>query len=42
MFGRSVEDTVRVDSRRGGGIVPILVEKCVEYIKHSGQKFCAL
>eukprot|EP00794_Sanderia_malayensis_P007477 gene7477-8306_t len=35
MFGRSLEDTIRVDSRRGGGMVPILVEKCVECIRHS-------
>ncbi|XP_065058691.1 rho GTPase-activating protein 24-like isoform X1 [Rhopilema esculentum] len=34
MFGRSIEDTVKVDSRRGGGMVPIIIEKCVEYVRN--------
>lgn len=33
MFGRSLEETIKIDSRRGGGMVPIIVEKCVEYLK---------
>ena len=37
MIGRSIEDTVRVDSRRGGGMVPIMVEKCVEFIRNVGK-----
>ena len=37
MFGRSIEDTVKVDSRRGGGTVPIIIEKCVEYVRNYGK-----
>lgn len=37
MFGRAIDQTVRVDKRRGGGIVPIIIEKCVEYLRHFGK-----
>lgn len=37
MFGRAIEDTVRVDLRRGGGMVPIILEKCVECIRNYGK-----
>jgi len=35
MFGRALDQTVKVDSRRGGGIVPIIIEKCVDCIRYS-------
>jgi len=36
MFGRSLIETIRIDSQRGGGMVPIIVEKCVTYLKKAG------
>ena len=37
MFGRALDQTVKVDSRRGGGIVPIIIEKCVDCIRYSSK-----
>lgn len=37
MFGRAIDQTVRVDRRRGGGIVPIIIEKCIEFIRNYGK-----
>ncbi|XP_057313070.1 rho GTPase-activating protein 24-like [Hydractinia symbiolongicarpus] len=37
MFGRSIIETVKLDSRKGGGMVPIIVEQCVEYIRKIGM-----
>lgn len=36
MFGRSIRETVKIESHRGGGMVPIIVEQCVEYIRKHG------
>ncbi|XP_066936920.1 rho GTPase-activating protein 24-like isoform X1 [Clytia hemisphaerica] len=36
MFGRSIRETMNIESRRGAGMVPIIVELCVEYIKKHG------
>jgi len=36
MFGRSIKETVILESHRGAGMVPIIVELCVEYIKKHG------
>ncbi|XP_002158700.2 rho GTPase-activating protein 24 isoform X1 [Hydra vulgaris] len=36
MFGRSIAETVKIDSLKGGGMVPIIVEKCVEFIRKYG------
>ena len=37
MFGRSLAETVRSEMRRGGGYVPLIVEKCVGFIKAHGK-----
>ena len=37
MFGRPINETMQIDCRRGAGMVPILVELCVEYIKKHGM-----
>ncbi|XP_078369096.1 rho GTPase-activating protein 24-like isoform X1 [Oculina patagonica] len=36
MFGRSLAETVRSEMRRGGGYVPLIVKKCVDFIKANG------
>lgn len=36
MFGRSLAETVRFETRRGGGYVPLIVQKCVDFIKANG------
>lgn len=37
MFGRSINETVRSEASRGGGMVPIVVEKCVNYLRAEGN-----
>lgn len=36
MFGRSLAETVKFETRRGGGYVPLIVSKCVNFIKANG------
>ncbi|XP_058960780.2 rho GTPase-activating protein 24 [Pocillopora verrucosa] len=36
MFGRSLAETVKFEARRGGGYVPLIVSKCVNFIKTNG------
>lgn len=36
MFGRSLAETVKFEARRGGGYVPHVVHKCVDFIKAHG------
>lgn len=36
MFGRSLAETVKFEARRGGGYVPLIVSKCVDFIKANG------
>lgn len=36
MFGRSLAETVRFETRRGGGYVPLIVQKCVDFIRANG------
>lgn len=38
MFGRSLAETVKFEARRGGGYVPHVVHKCVDFIKAHGKK----
>ena len=38
MFGRSLKETLQVEQHRGGGMVPIIVDMCVEYIRKHGIK----
>lgn len=37
MFGRSLAETVKFETRRGGGYVPLIVYKCVDFIKAHGK-----
>ena len=36
MFGRSLAETVKFEARRGGGFIPIVVDKCVDFIRKQG------
>lgn len=36
MFGRGLEDTMRVEARLGGAYIPILVHRCVKFIIEHG------
>ena len=36
MFGRYLAETIKFEKRLGGGFVPIIVEKCVEFITEKG------
>ena len=38
MFGRSLAETVKFEARRGGGYVPLVVHKCVDFIRAHGKK----
>lgn len=38
MFGRSLAETIKFETRRGGGCVPLVVSKCVEFIKTYGKR----
>ena len=40
MFGRSLAETVRFESTRGGGYVPFIVQKCVDFIRANGKPSC--
>ena len=40
MFGRSLAETVRFETRRGGGYVPLIVQKCVDFIRANGKHVC--
>ena len=40
MFGRSLAETVRFETRRGGGYVPFIVQKCVDFIRANGKHVC--
>ena len=40
MFGRSLAETVRFETRRGGGYVPFIVQKCVDFIRANGKPNC--
>ena len=37
MFGRSLEETMRVESRLGGTYIPILIHRCVKFIRENGE-----
>ena len=42
MFGRSLAETVRFETRRGGGYVPLIVQKCVDFIRANGKHTCMI
>ena len=37
MFGRSLEETMQVETRLGGAYVPILVHRCAKFILDHGK-----
>lgn len=41
MFGRSLAETVKSEMRRGGGYVPLIVHKCVDFIRTNGKNYIA-
>lgn len=36
MFGRSLEETMAVETRLGGGYIPILLHRCVSFLRQHG------
>ena len=40
MFGRSLEETIQVEARLGGSFVPVLIHRCVKYIREHGELAC--
>ena len=36
MFGRSLEETMAVETRLGGGYIPILLHRCVSFLRLQG------
>ena len=36
MFGRSLDETMQVEARLGGAYVPVLLHRCVKFIKEHG------
>ena len=40
MFGRSLEETLQVEARLGGSFVPVLVHRCVKYVREHGKLRC--
>lgn len=37
MFGRSLEETLQVEARLGGSFVPVLMHRCVKFIRDHGE-----
>ena len=37
MFGRSLEETLQVEARLGGSFVPVLIHRCVKFIRDHGE-----
>ena len=38
MFGRSLEETMAVETRLGGGYIPIFLHRCVAFLKDHGMQ----
>lgn len=36
MFGRNLTETVKYEARKTGGFIPVIVERCVEFIREKG------
>ena len=36
MFGRSLEETMKVEARLGGTYIPVLLHRCVKFIQEHG------
>ena len=37
MFGRQLEETMALESRLGGRYIPLMVHKCVEFVRKHGE-----
>ena len=37
MFGRSLEETMAVETRLGGGYIPILLHRCITFLRQHGR-----
>lgn len=37
MFGRSLQETMAVETRLGGGYIPIFLHRCVSFLREHGQ-----
>ena len=37
MFGRSLEETMQVEARLGGTFIPVLIHRCVRFIRENGR-----
>lgn len=37
MFGGDLAETVKYESRKGGGFVPIVIDRCIERIRDDGE-----
>ncbi len=42
MFGRSLEETMQVEARLGGTYVPVLIHRCVKFIREHGMYVCVI
>ena len=38
MFGRALEETMTLESRLGGRYIPLMVHKCVEFVRKHGER----
>ena len=36
MFGRSLEETMQVEARLGGAFIPVLIHRCVRFLRENG------
>ena len=36
MFGRSLKETMKVEARLGGTYIPVLLHRCVRFIREHG------
>ena len=39
MFGRHLEETMALESRLGGRYIPLMVHKCVEFVRKHGEEW---
>ena len=39
MFGRSLDETMQVEARLGGNYVPVLLHRCIKFVRDYGMKW---
>lgn len=42
MFGGDLAETIKYESRKGGGCVPIIMQRCIDKIRQDGKKTCEI